>query len=67
MLSLPHQADPRKTNRKQKVQGEAQGDEASIDLFLKALDQGPRTAHVVKLDKEEMDVREGESGFEVRD
>ncbi|KAI1338556.1 acylphosphatase [Xylariaceae sp. FL0016] len=50
----------------EKVEGEAQGDEDSIKQFLKAVDQGPPAAKVMKLDKEARDVQEGESEFEVR-
>ncbi|OTA95856.1 hypothetical protein M434DRAFT_19948 [Hypoxylon sp. CO27-5] len=49
-----------------KVEGEAQGDEDSIKLFLKELDRGPTHAHVVRLDKEPRDVLEGEDRFEIR-
>ncbi|CAF9902869.1 MAG: hypothetical protein ALECFALPRED_000052 [Alectoria fallacina] len=37
-----------------KVAGEAQGSEDSIKSFLKELNDGPRAAHVVKLEKEEI-------------
>ncbi|KAI0143629.1 acylphosphatase [Xylariaceae sp. FL1272] len=50
----------------EKVEGEAQGDEDSIKHFLKAIDEGPRLARVVKLDKEARDIQDGENGFEVR-
>jgi hypothetical protein len=33
---------------------------------LKDVDNGPRHAKVVRLDKEERDLLEGEAGFEVR-
>ena len=36
------------------VTGEAQGAEDSIQSFLKELNSGPRAAHVVKVEKEEM-------------
>ncbi|KAL2257822.1 hypothetical protein VTK26DRAFT_9125 [Humicola hyalothermophila] len=49
-----------------KVEGEAQGDEASLASFLKFVNTGPKHAHVVKLDHEERDVVEGEDGFEIR-
>jgi acylphosphatase len=35
--------------------------------MLKDLDNGPRHAHVVKLEKKEVDVVDGENGFDVRD
>ncbi|KAI5918502.1 acylphosphatase [Camillea tinctor] len=50
----------------EKVEGEAQGDESSIGKFLKAIDDGPRHARVVKLDHEHRDPVDGESSFEVR-
>ncbi|KAH6676667.1 acylphosphatase [Halenospora varia] len=49
-----------------KVEGEAQGDEDGIQKLLKDIDKGPTHAHVVKLEKSEINVVEGESGFEVR-
>ncbi|KAK0656091.1 armadillo-type protein [Cercophora newfieldiana] len=49
-----------------KVEGEAQGDTETLKKFLKDVDNGPRHAHVVRLDKEDMEVVEGEAGFEVR-
>jgi len=49
-----------------KVEGEAQGEESSILKLLSDLDKGPSHAHVVKVEKSEVDVQEGEGGFEVR-
>ncbi|KAK4117340.1 ARM repeat-containing protein [Canariomyces notabilis] len=49
-----------------KVEGEAQGEEDALATFLKAVDKGPRHAHVVRLDKEDREVVEGEEGFEIR-
>ncbi|RDW69288.1 acylphosphatase [Coleophoma cylindrospora] len=49
-----------------KVEGEAQGDKEGIQNLLKDLDNGPRMAHVVKVEKEDKDVVEGEKAFEVR-
>jgi acylphosphatase len=48
------------------VEGEAQGEEDAIAAFLKHVDKGPRHAHVVKLDKEDREVVEGETEFEIR-
>ncbi|TLD23172.1 hypothetical protein PspLS_07347, partial [Pyricularia sp. CBS 133598] len=48
-----------------KVEGEAQGNEQTLDAFLKDVDKGPKGAHVVKLDKEDRDLVQGEIGFEV--
>ncbi|KAK5655017.1 hypothetical protein OQA88_6776 [Cercophora sp. LCS_1] len=49
-----------------KVEGEAQGDVEVLKSFLKDVDDGPRHAHVVKLEKEEREVVDGEEGFVVR-
>ncbi|KAK4099754.1 Acylphosphatase [Parathielavia hyrcaniae] len=49
-----------------KVEGEAQGEEDGIAAFLKHVDKGPRGARVVKLDKEDREVVEGETEFEIR-
>ncbi|KAL2159169.1 hypothetical protein VTH06DRAFT_2601 [Thermothelomyces fergusii] len=49
-----------------KVEGEAQGEDDAIAVFLKHIDNGPRHAHVVKLDKEEREPVEGETEFEIR-
>lgn len=51
---------------RQQVEGEAQGSLDAIKQFLKQIDDGPTHARVVKLDKEERDLQEGESSFEVR-
>ncbi|KAL1993499.1 hypothetical protein VTN49DRAFT_3448 [Thermomyces lanuginosus] len=48
------------------VEGEAQGEEEAVQKLLKAVDQGPRLAHVVKLEKQELSPTDGESGFEIR-
>lgn len=48
------------------VEGEAQGDEESLKKFLKDVDEGPRSAKVVKLDQEERDLIEDEKDFLVR-
>jgi len=55
-----------KNGPKETVEGEAQGSEDSIQQILKAVNDGPTHAHVVKLEKKEIDVVEGEQGFEVR-
>ncbi|KAG6363548.1 hypothetical protein INS49_008649 [Diaporthe citri] len=48
------------------VEGEAQGNEDVLQTFLKDVDTGPPGSKVVKLDTEDRDVSEGETGFEVR-
>lgn len=48
------------------MEGEAQGDEESIQKYLKDLDSGPSAAHVVKVEKSEQDAKDGESSFEVK-
>jgi acylphosphatase len=49
-----------------KVEGEAQGEDEKLQMLLKDLDRGPTHAHVVKLETQEIEVVDGESGFEVR-
>ncbi|TVY64208.1 Acylphosphatase [Lachnellula suecica] len=49
-----------------KVEGEAQGEDESLQKLLKDLDKGPSGSHVEKLEKSEIDVQQGETGFEVR-
>lgn len=49
-----------------KVEGEAQGSEESIQKFLKDINNGPRLAHVVKLEKKTLDSKDGESQFGLR-
>lgn len=56
----------RYSNTATKVEGEAQGDDDVIQTFLKDVDTGPPGSKVVKLDTEDRDVVEGETGFEVR-
>ncbi|KAL4895107.1 Acylphosphatase-like domain-containing protein [Aspergillus ambiguus] len=48
------------------VEGEAQGDEDSIKRLLKEINNGPRLAHVVKVEKKAIGVQDGESHFGVR-
>ncbi|KAG7116499.1 Acylphosphatase like protein [Verticillium longisporum] len=49
-----------------KVEGEAQGPEDVLKKFFQDVDQGPRSAKVVKLDQTERDVVDGEKDFQVR-
>jgi hypothetical protein len=51
---------------REQVEGEVQGEDDVLQDFLKDIDKGPRHAHVVKLEKSEIEVQEAESGFEVR-
>jgi acylphosphatase len=46
------------------VVGEAQGDETNLQKFLKDINQGPKHAHVVKVEKSTIDPKEGEFSFE---
>ncbi|KAK3394593.1 Acylphosphatase-like domain-containing protein [Podospora didyma] len=48
------------------VEGEAQGEDDAVQSFLKDVDKGPKHSHVVRLDKEDRDVVEGETDFSVR-
>lgn len=45
------------------VEGEAQGDDEGIQKLLKVLESGPPAASVTKVDKSEIDVKEGESSY----
>ncbi|KAI4146166.1 MAG: hypothetical protein L6R39_003557 [Caloplaca ligustica] len=45
------------------VEGEAQGDDESIQKLLKVLESGPPAATVEKVDQSEIEVKEGESGY----
>jgi len=49
-----------------KVEGEAQGTPSSIEKLLTDLNRGPSLAKVCRLDKQDIAVKEGEDGFEVR-
>jgi len=49
-----------------KVIGEAQGAGESLRKLLKDLNNGPAAAHVVKVEKEALDLKEGEKSFSVR-
>ncbi|KAG6986446.1 acylphosphatase [Physcia stellaris] len=46
------------------VEGEAQGDRDSIQKLLSDINKGPSAAHVVKVNKSDIDIKEGESSFE---
>ncbi|KAJ5173196.1 acylphosphatase [Penicillium capsulatum] len=48
-----------------RVEGEAQGDEETIQKFLTQISRGPRLAHVVKLEKREMEPTQNEDHFAV--
>ncbi|KAI9795804.1 MAG: hypothetical protein M1833_006825 [Piccolia ochrophora] len=45
------------------VEGEAQGDESSIEKLLKDVNKGPSAARVSKVDTSEREVKSGESSF----
>jgi acylphosphatase len=47
------------------VEGEAQGSDEVVQQFLQQIGKGPRMAQVVKLEKREMEPREGEDRFQV--
>lgn len=47
------------------VEGEVQGDEGTVQKLLQQVNQGPRMAHVVKLEKKELQPKEGEDHFAV--
>ena len=48
------------------VEGEAQGDEEAVRLFLQDIDKGPPHASVVKVETHARDLADGETEFEVR-
>ncbi|KAF4763344.1 hypothetical protein HAV15_001781 [Penicillium sp. str.  len=48
-----------------RVEGEAQGSDEKVKKFLQRVDKGPSMAHVVKLEKRDLDVRDDEEGFAV--
>ncbi|KAL8690356.1 MAG: hypothetical protein Q9218_004179 [Villophora microphyllina] len=50
-------------NSSDQVEGEAQGDNESIQKLLKVLESGPPAASVTKVDTSEIDTKEGESSF----
>ncbi|EHK98661.1 putative Acylphosphatase [Glarea lozoyensis 74030] len=47
-----------------KVEGEVQGSEEDVQKLLKDIDKGPTHAHVVRVDKSDLDPVDGESKFE---
>ncbi|KAF8846565.1 Acylphosphatase [Acephala macrosclerotiorum] len=49
-----------------KVEGEAQGEDDVLSKFMKDVNKGPTHSHVVKVEKKELDVIDGETEFEVR-
>ncbi|OKL55764.1 hypothetical protein UA08_09039 [Talaromyces atroroseus] len=49
-----------------RVEGEIQGEDSLVQKLLQDVNKGPRHAHVVKLEKSEIDTSEGESAFTVR-
>ena len=52
------------TDQSHQVQVEAQGDEASLEKLKKDLNEGPKSAHVTKVETKDIAVKEGESTFE---
>ncbi|KAH7309259.1 Acylphosphatase-like domain-containing protein [Rhexocercosporidium sp. MPI-PUGE-AT-0058] len=48
------------------VEGEAQGGDDVLQKFMKDVDSGPSHATVDKVEKKDIDVVDGETGFEVR-
>ncbi|KAI9758023.1 MAG: hypothetical protein M1815_005300 [Lichina confinis] len=49
-----------------KVEGEVQGEDESVQKLLRDIDRGPRLAHVVKLETTEKGVKADEAAFDVR-
>jgi acylphosphatase len=48
-----------------KVEGEVQGKEEDVRKLLSEINEGPKHARVVKLEKKEIDVKDGEESFKV--
>ncbi|KAI4259111.1 MAG: hypothetical protein LQ352_000905 [Teloschistes flavicans] len=55
-----------RNNSSDQVEGEAQGDDESIQKLLKVLKSGPPAASVTKVDTSEIDAKKGESSFTVK-
>jgi acylphosphatase len=51
---------------KHQIEGEAQGEEGPIKNFVKYINAGPKEAHVVKVETNEIPPVEGEKEFEIR-
>ncbi|EEA28106.1 acylphosphatase family protein [Talaromyces marneffei ATCC 18224] len=49
-----------------RVEGEVQGEPDLVQKLLKDVDKGPRHAHVVKLEKGEVETLDDEESFEIR-
>ncbi|KAG4416738.1 hypothetical protein IFR04_010140 [Cadophora malorum] len=49
-----------------KVEGEAQAEDDVLHKFMKDVESGPSHSTVDKVEKQETDVVDGETGFEVR-
>ncbi|KAJ5347338.1 acylphosphatase [Penicillium brevicompactum] len=47
------------------VEGEAQGPDDIMQKFFQQVSKGPRMAHVVKLEKQDLEPRDGEDHFSV--
>ena len=45
------------------MSGEAQGAADDLDALVRELHNGPRHAHVSKVDKKEVETKSGEEGF----
>lgn len=48
------------------VEGEAQAEDGVLQKFMKDVESGPSHSTVDKVEKQEIDVVDGETGFEVR-
>ena len=64
--SFSEDADVSSVDKGNQVEGEAQGDDELIAKLLKDIDKGPRHARVVKLEKSEIDLQDGESDFTIK-
>lgn len=55
-----------RNNASNQVEGEAQGNDEAIQKLLKFLENGPPAASVTKVERSEIEVKEGESSFTVK-
>lgn len=62
-LNLPIFSRNPTLNAYKQVEGEAQGDEDSVQSLLNDINKGPRMAHIVKVEKKEVETRGDEDGF----
>ncbi|KYK59994.1 hypothetical protein DCS_01128 [Drechmeria coniospora] len=62
----PRRGRVHRSDARERVEGEAQGEDEALARFFKHVDNGPSHATVVRLTKEHRDLVEGEADFSVR-